>query len=660
MRRQPELLSQSAFQIKPATGRDEPRLWIRRLVIWGDTDAEPIRDISLRPGLNIIWSPDGTELTGQDETSREAMGHGGGKTLLCRLIRYCLGEPRFASEDQRNRIAEVFPEGAVGAEIMLEGKLWSVVRPFAPRRKHLAVPDVSLEQALEDGAAAGIEPFLNAVSSGLFPNSVAELIPGVKNIHDVWLVALAWLTRDQECRLHHVLDWRSTESDSDSPARSLGKSELLDALRTFIQALDPEEQALRKKIAEHEAKRRSVEQERDHLAWQSDRERARLASALDVDEKLIVPGSMSALPLSEAAKQKLETAAKLKPEQVPSDIARLRQLRDEAQNDWMQLVERQSAIDAKLPEIERLIARIRSEVPGLSYNEHDAENPACPVCDVPIDRLLATQCGLSHKLPDLQTVRQRREKAQQDLDSEKATLAALRAEKQRAMPDIALARQKLDGHNERLRTLETTRDARESAWYTARKLVDDVTTYSGALELYASAVTDVRDLDSALEKLREQVAGFRDKQASVFAKLTEKFDGVIRELIGPTAKGTAMLSGKGLDLRIELGGTRSTAAIESLKIIAFDLAVLALSIEGRAIAPEFFVHDSPREADMGGPLYHRIFDFARMLEGVGSKPLFQYIITTTSKPPDDMAQAPWLRLELKGFPSDQRLLRCDL
>ena len=83
-------------------------------------------------------------------------------------------------------------------------------------------------------------------------------------------------------------------------------------------------------------------------------------------------------------------------------------------------------------------------------------------------------------------------------------------------------------------------------------------------------------------------------------------------------------------------------------------------MEGHAVAPEFLVHDSPREADMGGPLYHRIFQLALMFEGIGGAPRFQYIVTTTSKPPTELAQPPWLRLELKGFPSDQRLLRRDL
>jgi hypothetical protein len=48
-----------------------------------------------------------------------------------------------------------------------------------------------------------------------------------------------------------------------------------------------------------------------------------------------------------------------------------------------------------------------------------------------------------------------------------------------------------------------------------------------------------------------------------------------------------------------MGGDRSTAAIDSLKVLGFDLSALCLSIEGATRVPAFLVHDSPREADLG-------------------------------------------------------------
>jgi hypothetical protein len=96
------------------------------------------------------------------------------------------------------------------------------------------------------------------------------------------------------------------------------------------------------------------------------------------------------------------------------------------------------------------------------------------------------------------------------------------------------------------------------------------------------------------------------------------------------------------------------------KVVAFDLATLAMTIEGRTHLPGFIVHDSPREADLGRSIYHRLFGFARRLEAFGTGPLFQYIVTTTTEPPEEFRSAPWLRLTIKGAPAEERLLGVDL
>src|SRR5262249_16900822 len=138
------------------------------------------------------------------------------------------------------------------------------------------------------------------------------------------------------------------------------------------------------------------------------------------------------------------------------------------------------------------------------------------------------------------------------------------------------------------------------------------------------------------------------------------FDSIIRSLAGGDAKGQVTLTGNGLQLAVILGGDRCSPAIESLKVIAFDLAVLALTIEGATHLPALLIHDSPREADLRLSVYPRLFDLAVELEGVGDAPLFQYIVTTTTRPPDAVLKEPWLRLTLKGAPADERLLRRDL
>lgn len=118
--RQGELFPEPIVAIHPDLTRCEPRLWVRRLMIWEDPE-KLIRDIRLRRGLNVIWSPDpgtATATVGRGDGS----GHGAGKTLFCRLLRYCLGEDTFANDDLRRSIAEHLPNGLVGAEVMIDAQ----------------------------------------------------------------------------------------------------------------------------------------------------------------------------------------------------------------------------------------------------------------------------------------------------------------------------------------------------------------------------------------------------------------------------------------------------------------------------------------------------------------------------------------------------------
>ena len=72
----------------------------------------------------------------------------------------------------------------------------------------------------------------------------------------------------------------------------------------------------------------------------------------------------------------------------------------------------------------------------------------------------------------------------------------------------------------------------------------------------------------------------RGQQGDVFRRLSEHFDAIIRNFVGPASSGRVALSAQGLDSSVQMSGDRSTAAIESLKVLAFDLAAMCLSMEG--------------------------------------------------------------------------------
>lgn len=652
-----DLIGHDGLSIMPEAGRSEPRFWVRRLVIWSEP-GEVIREITLRPGLNIIWSPDPADGTGV-LSEEDTLGHGSGKTLFCRLIRYCLGEDRFSPDEQRHLITHAFPDGMVGVDVVINGVQWSVIRPIGMGRQHFAIHGVDLEQVISgDFAATGMEPFLEAMETGILSIDVVALIPGEHPLQ-AWRVALAWLSRDQECRFDKVLDWRSPDSDSGSPVRGWSATRHLDALRALISAIVPEEYRLRAEIGELETRQSEVSQDAARLAWEAKRLRSQLIEALGLNPEEIFPGQMAVEPLRKAAIESLVQHASVDADTDVTDLEALRGRHDEAERQVNSLEAILAEVQGRIPEIEGLIPRIRGEIGKISVHVSTAENPVCPVCEIPIDRVLAEGCKLSHKLPNLEEVRQRQEQLKQELERESGRLQANKAERNRIEKDLAPAREQANTLYQHLRAAEKTQDARSNAWYQERRLMDEVVRLVKLLADHEQAQFAADTLIDEIDKKREQTGAFRDAQASVFARLSRYFDAIIRKMIGPNSTGKVTLDGNGIKLSVKLGGERSTAAIDSLKVIAFDLAVMCMGIEGSTHLPAFLMHDSPREADLGLSVYHRLFHLVHSLEQGEEPSLFQYIVTTTTRPPDEFLREPWLCETLRGS-AEERLLRQDL
>lgn len=660
MPQQPDLLAPQGLELTPVEGLTEPRLWVRRLAIWKEPGGDVVRDVSLRPGLNIIWSPDRADNAPTNGQQR-SIGHGGGKTLFCRLLRYCLGENRFATDAQRERIGRAFPNGIVGAEVILDGTCWAIVRPLGSRRRHVAVANGELDEiAAGEGASTGLEPFIEAVDQRIITTKLRELIsPGTDR--PIWPIALARLTRDQECRFDDVLDWRSPASEAESPMPASGreKGPRLEALRAFLMAITPEERATREEVERLEERRRTAEQELGHRRWEIERTQTRLLSALNLAGQTLPDLPLLIDVMRRAANEQLAAAAKL-PASGLADLSQARKELETARAEWMRLDGERIRIETAIPIEERVLSEIQGELPALSFSTSEAESQICPICEVPIDRVLAEKCKLSHKLHDPAECRARWERRKQDSDDQQRKLTLLRQERTQKLEQLAFAKQSMDQLAQRVSNMEKARDAREAAWYSSRRLQDEVEQLADLVEAQDAAMTDLRQLTADLEKARSRLGAFRDKQARVFGRVSEKFDPIVQRLVGEGAMGRVTLSGVGLELTVDMGGDRTTAAIDSLKVLAFDLASLCLSIEGTTRVPPFLLHDSPREADLGLSIYHQLFRLARELEERTSQPLFQYIVTTTTRPPDDMTCEPWLRLCLRGSPGPERLLGCDL
>lgn len=198
-----------------------------------------------------------------------------------------------------------------------------------------------------------------------------------------------------------------------------------------------------------------------------------------------------------------------------------------------------------------------------------------------------------------------------------------------------------------------------AALATAQKLVGQAQQASSdALALRAKVESIARDIVASYERQGE----LRAAGIAALQQFSSTFDYVVRAVFGDEVSAEVEATGRNLTLNVDHNGERDSAALSTVKLLAFDLAALVDSMEGRGYFPRFLIHDGPREADMSTDIYERLFLFVRELEACfgDAEPSFQYIVTTTTPPPAALQSEPWLRLRLHGAPAEDRLLKCDL
>lgn len=230
-------------------GDGMPRLWISRVALFESPEKAdtPIRNIIFHRGLNIIW---GVELSDDIGIKPVTLsGHSVGKTLLCRMIRYCLGESNFGNSGAMARIQHSFPKGWVGMELCLEGQIWSVLRTLKISKTSKAAQSVTIEELFDqDCRENNYKYFLDHLQKSMLAPLQAETPPDTDKPYK-WEHLLAWLTRDQESRFQSLHDWRSPRSGADMPKFQKPKEHALYLMRLVLNLIQTREVGLSKDIA---------------------------------------------------------------------------------------------------------------------------------------------------------------------------------------------------------------------------------------------------------------------------------------------------------------------------------------------------------------------------------------------------------------------------
>jgi hypothetical protein len=226
--------------------------------------------------------------------------------------------------------------------------------------------------------------------------------------------------------------------------------------------------------------------------------------------------------------------------------------------------------------------------------------------------------------------------------------------------DLAQLRHRQTNLENRIAALETEIDRasrqNRQLWSGKQRVIENVGELQRTYDDVAQARRDSGELATKDEQLRDRQAELRASHQDVLKRFDELFCYVCRGVLGNDISASVSLTGLGIQADVQVGGM----AMESLKAIAFDLAAMLMSIEGRTAVPAFLVHDSPREADLGVSIYHRWFRFIASLEKLSTRSPFQYIIATTSEPPQELRSPGFIVETLHGAEPTERLLRREL
>lgn len=639
------------------TGRSEPRLWVRRVVILSDPKTI-IRDVLLKPGLNIVWTPD------MSSSGNRALAHGSGKTTFCRLLRACLGEPGFATDAQRSRIFARLPNGLIAAEILVDGVCWVAVRPLGLPGGEFVAQVASVEEAIARGRREGDPAFIDPLMVQTFFPMIAGATPSDVNREQVWDVLRAWLTRDQECRLADILAWRSAQTHSRSRAQVLSETAKLTMVRLALRAFDAEEQAaaLRERqlvtAAEDERRRQAYQQQRYLDGLKAVRVALGADEDVGFDDTIDQKGLVSR---AEAALAESMRADLPKPPDVGSIFARLSALNDERRTLEAKQQEAVKEAALKLGEAERF--RAEASLGEIDITQGGVR--VCPVCRINVDETLAKGCGISLERCDLEALKA-------SIADKRATAARLDGEANNAnetakgfevlINQLSPRQQKLEAEaksaDEVSRAAQSATKDVQDRIYRARRVLDDVR----SLRDTEAAAKPTPPATAALDAVRAQLEAGRSRARAAIRTLEERYQGIMAAWLPDGVEGTVKLDGNGLKVDAQFAGRGevSTAALDSLKIVAFDLAALHMAVEEKADLPAFLVHDSPREADLDGQLYERLFSLLHQWEESSGAPCFQYIVTTTTAPPKELQSETHVRLQMSSTPSEMRLFRMDL
>lgn len=664
------------LKLKPV--KTEPDVWISRLVIFEQIAPEPIiiRDIPLTRGLNIVWA----EETEDDIPSAEITGHSAGKTTFCRFIRYVLGEKTYGTGLNMDLLKNALPNGYVAAEINVRKKKWSVLRPLGKGRSSYIKDDSSIEELLQDRSKpAYLETYakeidLESLLDGLETGSIVRTDEIIQ-----WEHLLSWCTRDQEARFQNIYDWRSPRSESDTPAFRFPKAGPLFLMRVALGLFLPNELKGEEDLAKLLQKQEHLEKELEKL----NREPQYRINLYDIELRKrlrnILPEEpdIETLPLhSDDLLPDLDRLTENATEKIEKDISELeKNLKtfqiniDNFGANIRQLESQRGALDGLLniegaagQELDTGLAQRQKRRELVS----DHQDQRC------LGGILYRDCDQVKKLQRiLQFTQLQDAKAMKEAEIKRT---ALQSDLKKQIQQI---QSKFKSLEQKRQSLQLKRDAMMAGISEKREHLHDLkNTYDGLKNWIAKYDRgDYKEVEQCRKNLETNARRIKELEKKLIKLLSEHnesrdllasiFSGAVRAVLSSGSyDGEVNIDNREIAFYISRGSAMTGEAVETLSVLLSDITSLIYNtVSLNAHLPGFLLHDSPREADLGAPIYRSFIRFAASLQehfGTPDNCPFQYILTTTTPPPKELQNEKYVKLQLNASEASGLLLKRNI
>jgi len=642
--------------------RAEPQLWIEELRIlrsWSPEPSAEVRRITFRRGLNIVWA----RASHSDQPDLPGFGgHAAGKTSLCRLLRFVLGEHHYGSKFMRDRILTAFEDGWVIAKIWLEGASWIVARPFRAGLHPKCRASDSIDTIFaEEESNRRYDEFREALHAAVMaPFPLHEFPSEEEPISFSHL--LEWLARDQESRLSGLLDWRHPSSNHDSPGMSAEQRRFL--IRATLDLVDD---LVRREIEKRHKLEVEFAKVPDDIAFQKrslQEHLVALRESLPADRLPEVGESLFVDAVKRLATSTRDEALRPIERQIQAlDLPKLRADLSELNQDLGAKRFQEQEVTQHLGNLKTRFAEAQRDGKEANYEKFWEElKPNDEYCKVPI-AIARFRCPLRQEFePNAPQAA-----IKQDFEA-MANQARQQIEKvERDLAPVTASRQKLAEEAERMAEAIAEAEARKERLQGERNVVEQAHTLTVfRAEQAVEACQTIEKLEQRREMLEEDIEqsksrqeGLQHRQRKQIAEFSDLYESTLKAFLGTEIEASCRFTREEIDLKASYHGELSSAAIDTLKTIAFDVAALRSGILESSHHPGFIIFDSPREADMHPIPYQRIFHHLKSLEPTNHRAAFQLILTTTEPPPSEFQQSEELVLQLDAATKEGRVYRTD-